>query len=59
MPQLSGPLTELGDINRIEIIQLRASRFISKNFNRIASVTAMLNHLNWGTLEQSQAPHVL
>jgi len=31
---------------------LQDFNFVSNNFNRTASVTAMLNHLNWPTLEQ-------
>ena len=51
MPQLSGP-HQVGDINRLEMVQRRAVRFVCNNFNRTASVTAMLNHLNWPTLER-------
>ena len=42
---------QVGDINRLEMVQRRAARFVCNNFNRTASVTAMLNHLNWPTLE--------
>ena len=42
---------QVGDINRFEIVQRCAVRFVCNNFNRTASVTAMLNHLNWPTLE--------
>ena len=41
----------VGDINRLEMVQHHAARFVCNNFNRTASVTAMLNHLNWPTLE--------
>ena len=41
----------VGDINRIEMVQRRSARFVNNNFNRTASVTLMLNHLNWPTLE--------
>ena len=34
------------------MVQRRAVRFVCNNFNRTASVTAMLNHLNWPTLER-------
>ena len=37
---------QVGDINRLEMVQRRAVRFVCNNFNRTASVTAMLNHLN-------------
>jgi len=33
------------------MVQRRAARFVNNNFNRTASVTAMLNQLNWPTLE--------
>ena len=41
----------VGDTNRIEMVQRRSARFVHNNFNRTASVTLMLNHLNWPTLE--------
>ena len=44
------PSPQVGDIYRIEMVQHCAKRF--SNFNRAASVTAMLNYLNWPTLEQ-------
>ena len=43
---------QVGDINRLEMAQRHAVRFVCNNFNRTASVTAMLNHLNWPTLER-------
>ena len=43
---------QVGDINRLEMVQCHAARFVSTSFNRTASVTAMLNHLNWPTFEQ-------
>ena len=41
----------VGDTNRIEMVQHRSARFVHNNFNRTASVTLMLNYLNWPTLE--------
>jgi len=42
---------QVGDTNRIEMVQRRAARFVCNNFHRTASVTAMLNQLNWPTLQ--------
>ena len=42
---------QVGDINRLEMAQRHAVRFVCNNFNRTVSVTAMLNNLNWPTLE--------
>ena len=41
----------VGDTNRIEMVQRHSTRFVHNNFNRTASVTTMLNQLNWCTLE--------
>ena len=41
----------VGDINGNEMVQRRSSRFVHYNFNRTTSVTSMLNHLNWPTIE--------
>ena len=40
------------DINRTEMVQHRAARFALNEFSRYASVTRMLNLLEWPTLEQ-------
>ncbi|XP_072021163.1 uncharacterized protein [Amphiura filiformis] len=39
------------NINSLERIQRRAARFCVHNFKRDASVTSMLEHLEWSTLE--------
>ena len=39
------------DIYRVEIIQRRAARFVTHNYQRRASVTAMLEELGWSSLE--------
>ena len=36
----------------IEKVQRRAARFVYKNYKRTESVTTMLNHLNWDTLQE-------
>jgi uncharacterized iron-regulated protein len=41
------------DIQRLEMIQHRAARFVTKNYSRAkGSMTQILNQLNWPTLEQ-------
>ena len=42
---------QVGNINRIEMVQCRSVIFVHNNFNRTASVTIMLNQLNQPTLE--------
>ena len=39
------------NIDRLEDVQRRAARFVCNNYHRTASVTDMLNHLNWSSLE--------
>jgi len=39
------------DINKLEMIQRRAARFVLNNYSRFASVTRMLDILKWPTLE--------
>jgi hypothetical protein len=38
-------------INQIEKIQRRSARFVTSRFHNTSSVTDMLNHLNWPTLQ--------
>jgi hypothetical protein len=38
--------------SRLESVQRRAARFATGNYNTTSSVTTMLNHLNWDTLQQ-------
>jgi hypothetical protein len=40
------------DINKLESVQRRAAMFATGNYNTTSSVTTMLNHLNWDTLQQ-------
>ena len=42
----------LSDINRIEMVQRRSTRFVYNDFARTSSVTSMLNNLNWPLLQQ-------
>ena len=39
------------DIQLPEKIQRRAARWVLHDYNRYSSVTSMLQHLNWPTLE--------
>jgi hypothetical protein len=38
-------------IDKIERVQRRAARYVTKRYHNTSSVTSMLNHLNWNTLE--------
>ena len=49
---------QVGDINRLKMVRHRAARFVCNNFNRTASVTTMLNHLNWPTLGNQAKLHM-
>ena len=47
------------DITELERIQRRAARYVSGNYDPRASVTAMLQHLGWQSLEQRRQHHRL
>ena len=40
------------NINKLESVQQRAARFATGNYNTTSSVTTMLDHLNWDTLQK-------
>ena len=40
------------DIHIVEMLQRKAARFVFNDFSRLSSVTNMLDHLRWDTLEQ-------
>ena len=40
------------DINKVEAVQRRAARWITRDYKYTTSVTAMLNDLNWRPLDQ-------
>ena len=42
------------NVVKLEMVQRRAARFVTNNYNRIASVTEMLHRLQWDTLEARQ-----
>ena len=54
MSAVSDPHTK-DHISKIEMVQRRAARWTTSNFDRRASVTEMLDKLDWRTLEQRQA----
>ena len=39
-------------IDTVEMLQWKAARFVCNDFARLSSVTSMLEHLGWNTLEQ-------
>ena len=41
--------------NKIEMVQRRAARYVCNNYNREASVTTMIKHLHWRSLQQRRA----
>ena len=45
------PYTQ-SNIHKIEMVQRRVARWTLENYSRQASVTEMLNHLGWRSLEQ-------
>ena len=40
------------NINKIEMVQHRAARFVLHDYSRLSHVTPMINQLRWDTLEQ-------
>ena len=42
------------NIHKLEMVQRRAARFVMSDYNRTASVTEMLNSLQWQTLEEQR-----
>ena len=45
------PYTQ-SSIYAVEMLQRKAARFVCNDFTRLSSVTSMLEHLGWDTLEQ-------
>ena len=43
---------EVKYIDKLEMVQRRAARFVQSNYSREASVSAMINDLEWDTLQQ-------
>ena len=43
-----------GHISKIEAVQRRAARFVLNSYKRSASVTSMLNHLDWPSLQSQR-----
>ena len=42
------------NINKIEMVQHNADRFVLHDYSRLSHVTPMINQLGWDTLEQSR-----
>ena len=40
------------NINKIEMVQHRAARFVYKDYSQYSHVTTMIKSLGWDTLEQ-------
>ena len=49
---LCGPQYTQSSIYAVEMLQRKAARFVCSDFARLSSVTSMLEHLGWDTLEQ-------
>ena len=45
------PCTQ-SSIHAVEMLQRKAARFVCNDFTRLSSITRMLEHLGWDTLEQ-------
>ena len=39
-------------VRSLEMVQRRAARLVSNNYERLASVTEMLNNIRWPTMKQ-------
>ena len=50
-PTVWDPHTQ-ANIKKMEMVQRRAARYTLHRYHNTSSVTAMLDHLNWTTLEQ-------
>ena len=47
------------NIHQIEMIQRKAARFVFSDYSRYSSVTAMLNQLDWQSLERRRDDSIL
>ena len=45
------PYTQ-SSIHAVEMLQRKAARFVCNDFARLSSITSVLDHLGWNTLEQ-------
>ena len=43
------------DVNKIEMVQRRAARFVTNRYHNTSSVNSMLSSLNWPTLQQRRS----
>ena len=46
-------------INKLEMVQKRAARYVTNRYRNTSSVTSMLEHLEWETLETRRAKYQL
>ena len=46
-------------INKIEMVQRRAARYVTSRYRRTSSVTSMIEHLEWESLEARRTKHQL
>ena len=46
-------------IHKIEMVQRRAARYVTNRYRNIYSVTSMIEHLEWKSLEARRATHQL
>ena len=46
-------------INKLEMVQRRAARYVTNRYRNTSSVTSMLEHLEWETLETRRAKYQL
>ena len=47
------------DIKKIEMVQRRAARYVTNRYHNTSSVTSMLEHLEWETLEERRTKNQL
>ena len=52
------PCTQ-SSIHAVEMLQRKAARFVCNDFTRLSSITRMLEHLGWDTLEQRRNQLIL
>ena len=46
--------TQYNTTNKLEMVQRRAAQFITADFRRTSSITAILANLQWNTLQQNR-----
>lgn len=46
-------------VNKVEMVQRRAARYVTNRYHNTSSVTSMLDHLEWESLESRRAKNQL